>query len=138
MVRPRSQNPKDHTIPEVRVEGKVYWMIRLKAALYMKGKVADLIRAAVTAYEAPVPVLKGPCPVCGKVPEPATEPMTVGDVTVLDVPSYRCDCGVLEDVRVGAAIEQAIGDLDLHGEVRFKDLLDATAGETVEVAPQMG
>lgn len=133
MVRPHSLDPKDHTIPETRVEGKVYWMVRIKAALYFKGKVADLIRAAVAAYEAPVPALKGPCPTCGKVPEPATEPMTVGDVTVLDVPSHRCDCGVLEDVRVGAAIEQAIADLDLHGEVHFKDLLDATAGEEVEV-----
>lgn len=135
MVRPHSLDPKDHTIPETRVEGKVYWMVRLKAALYTKGKVADLIRAAVAAYEAPVPVLKGPCPVCGKVPEPATEPMTVGDVTVLDVPSHRCGCGVLDNVRVAAAIEQAVSDLGLHGEVRFGDLLNAAGSETVEVTP---
>lgn len=98
--RPKSDNPRSFTVPEVRLTKEEQRMFILKAG-HFGGSTAALIRKAVEAYDPKMP--ENQC--CGRnmeVFEDEVEfPFRYGDnecvVIVKNVPTWRCNqCGEVE------------------------------------------
>jgi hypothetical protein len=64
VARPKSENPRSFTIPEVRVKREEKLMFDLKANLFFGGSTAELIRQAVQVYKDRLK--EQDCPHCGK------------------------------------------------------------------------
>jgi len=147
--RPKSDNPRSFTVPEVRLTREEIRMFKLKAGFF-GGSTAALIRRAVGEFR---PQLQeNAC--CGDPMEVVhTEesyPFSVGDenytVTVRNIPIWRCrKCGEMEvDVMLMAAIEEVAAEEFEHrlmnGEkipveltLDFDELLSVEAPQTASV-----
>ncbi|MBO8172258.1 MAG: hypothetical protein H0Z33_10240 [Bacillaceae bacterium] len=111
--RPKSDNPRSFTVPEVRLTKKEMRMFTLKAGFF-GGSTAALIRKAVEAYEPRLQ--KNEC--CGKEMEVMKEDESFvfkhGNheckITVKNVPKWRCSkCGEVEaGLSLIAAIEKVV------------------------------
>lgn len=140
--RPKSDNPRSFTIPEVRVTREEYRMVKLKADLYSNGSTAGLIREAVKRYAGSIP--EQTCHKCSKIMEieSSTEEYEfdvsgqIHSVKVKNVPTYSCRaCRVkLGDLRLYADLEEAVEDEIFHrlnarkslpDEIDFYDFIQA-------------
>lgn len=111
--RPKSENPRSFTIPEVRVTKEEKNMFALKAG-FLGGSTATLIRKAVEAYQ---PQLQ-PSKCCGVemkiIKETEEFQFRFGDseytVTVENIPHWKCvKCGTVKGgLFLLAAVEDVI------------------------------
>jgi len=147
--RPKSDNPRSFTVPEVRLTREEIRMFKLKAGFF-GGSTAALIRRAVESF---TPQLQeNVC--CGEAMEVVnTEesyPFSVGDenymVTVKNIPVWRCrKCGEIEvDLMLLAAVEEVVTEefeqmllnrKNIPGEtvLDFNELLHTGAPQTASV-----
>ncbi|WP_028987563.1 hypothetical protein [Thermicanus aegyptius] len=113
--RPKSNNPREFTIPEIRVTKEENRMIKLKAALYAGNSVAKFLRMAAEKYKEELPDEK--CLCGGKmkvVLDTETFDYEIADekvsIKVNNIPMYKCEnCGKMkENLFLMAALEEAI------------------------------
>jgi hypothetical protein len=128
--RPKSNNPRSFTIPEIRMNREEYIMTVLKAALYHGGSTAALMRHAVRTYTKEIPVITCSTPGCGGEMQVIYRDEefsydVAGSqhiVKVNKVPAYQCrDCGAIEEnLILMANLEELVGD-ELHWRLNHRE-----------------
>lgn len=138
--RPKSNNPREFTVPEIRVTREENRMIKLKAALYAGNSIAKFLRMAAEKYKEELPVKKCLCGGEMKVVFDAeTFDYEIADekvsVKVNNIPMYKCEkCGAMEgNFFLMAALEETIEDemikrmrekVKIPKEIDFESLLE--------------
>ncbi|HEX6923639.1 MAG TPA: hypothetical protein VF149_07430 [Bacillales bacterium] len=139
--RPKSENPRAFTVPEVRVTREEQRMFDLKAALYAGNSTAKLIRSAVKKYHQQLP--DESCSECGKkmsvMKQSESYEITVADqkyhIKVMNIPIHTCSsCKLVnENVYLMAALEEVVENEVFHylkhrqpipPEISFQNLLE--------------
>lgn len=126
-----TDNPRPLTIPETRVSREENRMIRLKAALYAGGNVAEFMRLAATQYKGQMKTLNCISPNCDGLMQ-----MSYADEThffkvsnrdhvmvLRGVPVYECNCchNRMADVNLSAELE---GFINEEIEFRLKNYME--------------
>lgn len=142
--RPKSENPRDMTLPETRMTRGEWRVAKLKAALYAGGSMARLVRDAIQVYRGELADDLKVCPFCdsGKLQNvsiPHEYYFQIGDVehciTVTDIPAKECTaCNETSlDLILLAGIEEILADVveralpksvALPEKLRFEQLLE--------------
>lgn len=112
--RPRVEEPRDRSLPEVRVTEREEAMIGLKAAVYTRGNVSALIREAVLKFISEPKCWPTVCVDCGVAMGPGEMEIERKGVKFSRVPAGQCSqCGVKAiDSRVIAVLEALAPKMD--------------------------
>lgn len=137
--RPKIEDPRDRSLPEVRVTEREDLLIGLKAAIYSRGNVSALVRDAVLAHVSQPKCWPTVCVDCGVAMEPSQMVIERRGINFTGVPAGQCpQCKQKAiDSKVVSALEALASKVE-GPEVDVSALVGLSTIMQVGCAPALG